>query len=188
MKPWKTAWHDDECQVARACFNGATAMKPWKRTVPRHGAVDTGASLQWGHGDEAVEEDRLISRPSPGTVELQWGHGDEAVEEATQPRRVRAVEASFNGATAMKPWKRVAACRACSGRGCFNGATAMKPWKRIDLEAVARCMKELQWGHGDEAVEEFFLAMGATPGLLGFNGATAMKPWKRSTSRLWPCA
>ena len=37
--------------------------------------------LQWGHGDEAVEEviTALIVTPA-GT--LQWGHGDEAVEEA----------------------------------------------------------------------------------------------------------
>ena len=41
----------------------------------------------------------------------------------------------------------------------------------------------LQWGHGDEAVEEQ-TAIAAVPGLIdGFNGATAMKPWKRSGTR-----
>jgi len=38
------------------------------------------ATLQWGHGDEAVEEDG--SRANVGEfIKLQWGHGDEAVEE-----------------------------------------------------------------------------------------------------------
>ena len=36
--------------------------------------------LQWGHGDEAVEEPwtQLINFDK---IRLQWGHGDEAVEE-----------------------------------------------------------------------------------------------------------
>ena len=43
--------------------------------------------LQWGHGDEAVEE---VDTPSdePFRVKLQWGHGDEAVEELRIPLRV----------------------------------------------------------------------------------------------------
>ncbi len=59
---------------------------------------------------------------------------------------------------------------------CFNGATAMKPWKtecRNDSETV----RELQWGHGDEAVED----KSERPRRRShdrFNGATAMKPWK----------
>ena len=36
--------------------------------------------LQWGHGDEAVEEADVWSSTSSGK-RLQWGHGDEAVEE-----------------------------------------------------------------------------------------------------------
>jgi len=38
--------------------------------------------LQWGHGDEAVEEERVGPRCRRRCAELQWGHGDEAVEEA----------------------------------------------------------------------------------------------------------
>jgi len=36
--------------------------------------------LQWGHGDEAVEE---LEESAAMTIpaRLQWGHGDEAVEE-----------------------------------------------------------------------------------------------------------
>ncbi len=54
-------------------------MKPWKRpspfTSPQH--IE---ELQWGHGDEAVEE---LGRPLGLAMvcSLQWGHGDEAVEE-----------------------------------------------------------------------------------------------------------
>src|SRR5208337_1216591 len=54
-------------------------MKPWKRAFPDD--VCQGNSwLQWGHGDEAVEESDKpkIKRPRKP---LQWGHGDEAVEE-----------------------------------------------------------------------------------------------------------
>jgi len=55
----------------------------------------------------------------------------------------------------MKPWKREDA-RTTSGSTCpyFNGATAMKPWKRAERAAVQIGKLVLQWGHGDEAVEE----------------------------------
>ena len=49
--------------------------------------------LQWGHGDEAVEE----STGPPGgaaAVRLQWGHGDEAVEEVPL-LQIRATEADL---------------------------------------------------------------------------------------------
>jgi len=36
---------------------------------------------------------------------LQWGHGDEAVEEARMAGTLGACSTSFNGATAMKRWK-----------------------------------------------------------------------------------
>ena len=61
----------------------------------------------------------------------------------------------FNGATAMKPWKRWASWVTATDDGSgFNGATAMKPWKRWSTRRRTRCRLKLQWGHGDEAVEE----------------------------------
>ncbi len=36
---------------------------------------------------------------------LQWGHGDEAVEDSHSPPLPHGDHRSFNGATAMKPWK-----------------------------------------------------------------------------------
>ncbi len=43
-------------------------------------------TLQWGHGDEAVEENTK-KRISKGESRLQWGHGDEAVEESQEGSR-----------------------------------------------------------------------------------------------------
>ncbi len=64
-------------------FNGATAMKPWKSITETRGMAEA-RTLQWGHGDEAVEEQR--AGPSyHAAVPLQWGHGDEAVEEGPPP-------------------------------------------------------------------------------------------------------
>ncbi len=42
-------------QFRRDRFNGATAMKPWKSGRPTSRGIKE-AELQWGHGDEAVEE------------------------------------------------------------------------------------------------------------------------------------
>ena len=71
-------------------------------------------------------------------------------------RQIAATQGGFNGATAMKPWKRRAID--LDGRWrwpCFNGATAMKPWKRTSMVPFrVRQWRALQWGHGDEAVEE----------------------------------
>ncbi len=61
---------------------------------------------------------------------LQWGHGDEAVEEEPGTGPFPGSECRFNGATAMKPWKRDASVYSYTD-----------PFT-------------LQWGHGDEAVEE----------------------------------
>jgi len=56
-------------------------MKPWKRLSFRPG-LDSENPLQWGHGDEAVEE-AWDSGNIQTLTKLQWGHGDEAVEEHT---------------------------------------------------------------------------------------------------------
>ena len=79
--------------------------------------------LQWGHGDGAVEEFRRSAVLS-GSITLQWGHGDGAVEEIRIRIRIRIH--SFNGATAMEPWK-------SSASGTFLGlAASMGPrrWSR----------------------------------------------------------
>jgi len=92
------------CQSRLSCFNGATAMEPWKS----HALASFGRQhvvLQWGHGDGAVEELAKGARAKDKAL-LQWGHGDGAVEEPLTSGCARGSEPSFNGATAMEPWKR----------------------------------------------------------------------------------
>ena len=103
-------------------------MKPWKRIEPST-TTSSMESLQWGHGDEAVEEYAGLAQQCKAQL-LQWGHGDEAVEE----NQVRQIPSRLSQ--------------------CFNGATAMKPWKRAMPELSSVDIWTLQWGHGDEAVEE----------------------------------
>ena len=70
------------------------------------------------------------------------------------PRWFRGECTRFNGATAMKPWKRAPTRLTPTGIRSFNGATAMKPWKRQPRLKAQTDQIQLQWGHGDEAVEE----------------------------------
>src|SRR5271157_261367 len=77
MEPWKRSTLTTS-QDNGVRFNGATAMEPWKRTGSGGSATAT-MTLQWGHGDGAVEEGIPASVRSGGTS-LQWGHGDGAVE------------------------------------------------------------------------------------------------------------
>ncbi len=59
----------------------------------------------------------------------------------------------------------------------------MKPWKRLRQSSILLVDQGvLQWGHGDEAVEEFVSPSSWRAHPRCFNGATAMKPWKRSTN------
>ena len=104
-------------------------MKPWKSGQAVLDVLSM-PELQWGHGDEAVEEAWHSYLIDPNPYELQWGHGDEAVEEALPRRSARTRDR------------------------CFNGATAMKPWKSHHHQRPRLTNMQLQWGHGDEAVEE----------------------------------
>ncbi len=55
----------------------------------------------------------------------------------------------------------------------------MKPWKSFLTPRQTTPPEQLQWGHGDEAVEEEVIRAHQAPPCCCFNGATAMKPWKR---------
>ena len=132
--------------ASEAGFNGATAMKPWKRSprdqhpkpskplqwghgdeaveeVNNHHQTNLPIQLQWGHGDEAVEEGFARLEFAGEAWVLQWGHGDEAVEETASPACGSVAETGFNGATAMKPWKR----RADRLRDPAQGLASMGP-------------------------------------------------------------
>jgi len=134
-------------------------------------------TLQWGHGDGAVEEvndvmegddipggfngatamepwkSLILVTGEPMGAELQWGHGDGAVEEPEEHlERKRAARASMG----PRRWSRGRVHHAgipLFKHRCFNGATAMEPWKRDGVLAVGICAGS-------------------------FNGATAMEPWK----------
>ena len=66
--------------------------------------------LQWGHGREAVEVGLRAAIDSRGH-QLQWGHGREAVEVSARSRSGRRTS-RFNGATAVRPWRSLAAADA----------------------------------------------------------------------------
>jgi len=117
-----------------------------------------------------VEEDFPENGESCGD-ELQWGHGDEAVEEIILAEGCDTKEIGFNGATAMKPWKSYVHDRTGHRLGRFNGATAMKPWKSSSSRLWDGSAARLQWGHGDEAVEEIAISV-----RTGEKGTASMGP------------
>ena len=133
--------------------------------------------LQWGHGDEAVEEQILVLEARAQTRSLQWGHGDEAVEDSTTIDGIRTPTMLQwgHGDEAVEEFRWFGGFDV--GLNRFNGATAMKPWKS-SASPTRSPRKRLQWGHGDEAVEERGRSRRRRRGWGRFNGATAMKPWK----------
>src|SRR5208282_4724101 len=102
-------------------------MKPWKSPHP----VGSRGPRSRFNGATAMK---------PWKSQPPW--------QSVNPRR------SFNGATAMKPWKREMERRRIANSRSFNGATAMKPWKSVTDLLGSYTATWLQWGHGDEAVEE----------------------------------
>jgi len=138
-------------------------------------------TLQWGHGDGAVEERSVPGCRLPwfqaSMGPRRWSRGRDGVRTLLSPDEIR-----FNGATAMEPWKSredrrhhadhtamkfasMGPRRWSRGRGNgtlgkpsrwtrFNGATAMEPWKRQYHCIHFLHHLQLQWGHGDGAVEE----------------------------------
>ena len=119
---------------------------------------------------------------------------------------------SFNGATAIQPWKQRLTPRFASGhlrasmgprlfsRGnsvnrsvnrikpsCFNGATAIQPWKH--LSSLSTYQFVFASFNGATAIQPWKLRL-PVPGNLNtacFNGATAIQPWKQQDGmwRYW---
>jgi len=113
-----------------------------------------------------------------GGISLQWGHGNGAVEE-----EVIAAGFSFSRFASMGPrqWSRGRVRRdeaPCRRPWRFNGATAMEPWKSEVNDNGDIVVSKLQWGHGNGAVEEKALPGTDLDRRSRFNGATAMEPWK----------
>src|SRR5208282_3473736 len=122
-KPWKSSRHPRSGSHP-AQLRWAPPMKPWKRRgVPFH-VERNRPMLQWGHGDEAVEE-RSWEPARTRRELLQWGHGDEAVEE-----NVESVGCGDQCDASMGPRRRSRGRatpreRGWETTGSFNGATAM---------------------------------------------------------------
>jgi len=72
------------------------------------------------------------------------------------------------------------------GNQFFNSATAVKPWKHGGSPPGAMTSYALQFGHGSEAVETFYSAVGGAVKTKVFNSATAVKPWKRQNATAPP--
>ena len=162
----------------------------------------TQETLQWSHGFAAMEicyipwvylillcasmEPRLCSHGNQGAISLDRQYQD-----------------SFNGATALQPWKYLKELALKAGLKRFNGATALQPWKFSHLYNKAKEFRRLQWSHGFAAMEicncsilvmaipyslqwshgfaameiyPFAFRFGST--VASFNGATALQPWK----------
>ena len=86
----------------RPAFNGATALQPWKLAPAAQGA---------GHLVPSMEP-RPCSRGNLSwgascrdAMYLQWSHGLAAVETWLLHSPQRSRPRSFNGATALQPWK-----------------------------------------------------------------------------------
>ena len=128
-------------------------MEPWKSDFQSLNEIST-FRLQWGHGDGAVEEDplsRSVSRAGSASMgPRRWSRGRD------DGRTIRG----FADRASMGP----------------------RRWSRGRVHATfsAICHSDqLQWGHGDGAVEEQPAMRHDTSRTGGFNGATAMEPWKR---------
>ena len=85
---------------------------------------------------------------------------------------------SFNGATAVEPWKCYVSAYDPPGTKRFNGATAVEPWKSLpSVRAAARrrvaSMGPRLLSRGNNPLAGISLARGGR-----FNGATAVEPWK----------
>ncbi len=140
----------DRARRLQGRFNGATAMEPWKR-LPLLVVSFRMLSLQWGHGDGAVEETGglLSLRPklkrfngatamepwkSPDlqplaiTIEwLQWGHGDGAVEESgSLERKLAATRASMG----PRRWSRGRVLAKCVVRVEPRASMGPRRWSR----------------------------------------------------------
>ena len=131
-------------------FNGATALRRWKPDCPRGSRSEEEPSMEpppFGDGNVGYQLGRIDQEV------LQWSHRPSAMETSQKQPGSPALHGPFNGATALRRWKRPWGCRRRGCYGTFNGATALRRWKR------------------------YYILNGATA-FQPFNGATALRRWK----------
>src|SRR5579875_2255423 len=109
------------------CFNGATAIRPWRPSFTAS-RIEKYFALQWSHGHTAVETAAQSGRSTQNmwaSMEPRpYGRGDFVDWRAGQRRAFR-----FNGATAIRPWRLRGRPRRPTEFRRFNGATAIRPWR-----------------------------------------------------------
>ena len=119
------------------------------------------ASLQWGHGDGAVEEvGTTLSGPPAVDDSLQWGHGDGAVEEV--------VPSGLAAPQVCQRWASMGPRRWSRGRGYVAAMHEL----RVATDAAS--MGPRRWSRGRGLTR----GGGESQPTRRFNGATAMEPWK----------
>ncbi len=138
---------------------------------------------------------------------LQCGHGLQAVENARVPRRRGRSLASFNAATAFKPWRtskrrewaskrKALQCghglqaveNLCGAVVCQSKSSASmrpRPSSRGEQRGADfyPAFSRLQCGHGLQAVENPTAGRAGRPPAIRFNAATAFKPWRTQYRR-----
>ena len=162
------------------------------------------ASLQFGHGGDAVENATSTGLQSltgmasirprpfgrgkrhssvaapPGSDGLQFGHGLSAVENLTPPAVGECPgRPGFNSATAFRPWKSLHVWMPAGPHASIRP----RPFGRGNTNLNGRPPLPLQFGHGLSAVENKNHLTHGSLGLQRFNSATAFRPWKISTAR-----
>src|SRR5207249_4912159 len=86
-------------------------------------------------------------------VALQWGHGGIAVETRRKDGGIAHLFIASMGPRRYRRGNWLEELCAASVTESFNGATAVSPWKPTHVRLLRIGEIRLQWGHGGIAVE-----------------------------------
>src|SRR5579875_1710727 len=159
-----------------ASFNGATAIRSWRRETPhandRHDQLASMEPRPYGRGDEgrasraggavnASMEPRPYGRGDLRDAATNWAR---SVLASMEPRPYGRGDGLSRAKRRSRSWR-------------FNGATAIRPWRHYSAQScyTARnaSMEPRPYGRGDGVP---FLVVFQVP--TCFNGATAIRPWR----------
>ena len=96
----------------------------------------------------AVIRERIV----PVGIGLQWGHGREAMDGTRRMGRTTRT-ASFNGATAVRPWMAIMPHTGAFRQGPLQWGHGREAMDGFRLARLFRLVALLQWGHGREAMD-----------------------------------
>ena len=129
-------------------FNSATAVKPWRTSVPSI----LGVAVVHFNSATAVKPGEQPYVCTALRPVLQFGHGGEAGRTLTAMISPGIPKGDFNSATAVKPWRTSSA----AGRQSIAGPSIRpRRWSRGEhlLVGGATRINGLRFGHGGGAVE-----------------------------------